>query len=168
MAAAKAVEPLPRISRSYMSSSFLSRSTNDPAGGNASRIVAHHRATKRQEVTHTWICDTIVHLFSSARSLHQSTPAQAPQVGRDAALRSANSRDELTDSAPTVRCIKEQVQQAHPCWVGEYLEKAGIEFRLDRRKERCSLSSGLICFLYLYPSREIMVMQGSHGDFLFI
>src|SRR5258708_14607185 len=84
MAAAKAVEPLPRISRSYMSSSFLSRSTNDPAGGNASRIVAHHRATKRQEVTHTWICDTIVHLFSSARSLHQSTPAQAPQVGRDA------------------------------------------------------------------------------------
>src|SRR6266478_4146506 len=161
MAAAKAVEPLPRISRSYMLSSVLTCSTNDPTGGNTSRIVAHHRATKRQEVTHTWVCDTIVHLFSGTRGLHQSAPAQASQVGRDAALRSANSRDELTDSAPT-GCIKEQVQQAHPCWVGEYLEKAGIEFRLDRRKECCSLSSGLLCFLYLYPSREIMVMQGSH------
>src|SRR5260370_24424945 len=97
MAAAKAVEPLPRISRSYMSSSFLSRSTNDPAGGNTSCVVAHHRATKRQEVAHTWVCDTIVHLFSGTRGLHQSAPAQASQVGRDAALRSANSRDELAD-----------------------------------------------------------------------
>src|SRR5258706_13094487 len=142
--------------------SSLTCSTNDPAGGNASRIVAHHRATKRQEVAHTWVCDTIVHLFSGTQGLHQSAPAQAPQVGRDAALRSANSRNELTDSAPTVGCIKEQVQQAHPGWVGEYLAKAGIEFRLDRCKECCSLSSGLLCFLYLYPSREIMVMQGSH------
>src|SRR5260370_7312096 len=136
MAAAKAVEPLPRISRSYMSSSFLSRSTNDPAGGNASRVVAHHRATKRQEVTHTWICDTIVHLFSSARSLHQSTPAQAPQVGRDAALRSANSRDELTDSAPTVRGIKEQVQRAHPWWVGHHLHKPRTSLPLVPRNAR--------------------------------
>src|SRR5260370_37335429 len=105
MAAAKAVEPLPRISRSYMSSSFLSRSTNDPAGGNTTCVVAHHRATKRQEVAHTWVCDTIVHLFSSPRTLHRSAPAQAPHAVRDAALRSPTSRGELADTAPTVHRV---------------------------------------------------------------
>jgi hypothetical protein len=55
-------------------------------------------------------------------------------VRRDAPLRSAESRDQFTDGTPGLRCFQEQVQQAHPCGITEYLKKAGVEFGIARRE----------------------------------
>src|SRR6266496_6837279 len=130
MAAAKAVEPAPRITRSYLSC-FIS--PDDSTGSNASRVVAHHGSSDRQQVAHTRVSNAIVDLFARARGLHQPTPAQAPQVCRDAALGSTNCRDQFAHCAPRIRCIKEQAQQAHACRITYHMEEACIEFCLNSR-----------------------------------
>ena len=73
---------------------MLSSLADDATRGNPGGIIANHGSTYCQEIAYPWIRDPVVCVLARASRLDETTPAQAAQVRRDAALRNANCLDE--------------------------------------------------------------------------
>lgn len=143
IAAANAALPEPTIIRSYVSGLSPKlvtvraivdapfRSSRpiraDPGAARQMLLVPDdERPRDTDELAHEGIREPVHDVTAPAFGQHEPTPLEARQVVRDAALRSADDRDELSDRSLT---LEQGFDDAEPCRVPEHAEEARRGFR---------------------------------------
>src|SRR5258708_39126701 len=92
-------------------------SADHAAAGDLDRVVVQHGAPQRQQFAHTWIGHAVVDLFPFAPGLHETAPAQTPEMGRDTTLRGVYGGYQLAHTALASGCLGQQLQEADACGI---------------------------------------------------
>ena len=82
-------------------------------------------AAQNQQLAYARVGDTIVNLLAFAPGLDEPTPAQAPQMGGDAALRRLDGGHSLAHAALTRRCVGQRLQEANAGGVAQGAQHRG-------------------------------------------
>jgi hypothetical protein len=98
-------------------------SAKHTTAGNAGSMVAKDAVPQLEQIADAGISNAIVDLLTVTARVHESTPAEAPQVRRDATLGYVERLHEFADTALSIGRIKQEREETQARRVAKHPEE---------------------------------------------